>query len=352
MGDAMKNKNSYKNRTNSGATLVSLLVATIIFSFVAMGLMGMMSLNTFECNRTFNRADTLNSGRIALDKIGIMVRSARSFGDIQGTTMIATDPWWKVSVGPNTGYQATPNNVNMNNVTSGANPSISSKFPSPCDMFYNATMPSDPATLAPLPNGTAWPWNANGPYQLGPDTLILQVQTFNADGFPLAVPQSTFAALGLTQTTRMPALDTYVFKVVPDPNLPGPTKWFQLQMAIFPAGRTTAGSANLTNMPTGMTAGVPITLCSGIVGPVDAAGKPAMFQYVNTQLTPSTLTTDFSSNPAGLLNETNLLAYFRGVVVNLQLMKVDAAGKAMVNTVRSEYYLRNNASAAVMGNSN
>lgn len=341
----MKNQKSSKQRLPEGTTLVSLLVATMIFSFVAIGLMGLMSINTFECNRTFNRADTLNSGRIALDKIGMIVRSARTFGDIQGTTMVATDPYWAAGNGPNVGYKPIPNNVDMTKVTNGTAPAISGQFPCLADPYYNSSWTNGivtQTTPAPLPGAVPWPWQnvalstaAGPPYQLSQDTLIVQAQTFDQFGFPRAIA-------GLS---RMPALDTYVFKIVPDPTQPGPTKWFTLQMAVFPAGNL--NSAGYTNKPSSLPAGIPVTLCTNIVGPVDTNGNPVAFQYVDNSTLPATLKTDFSPGSA---NERNLLGNFSGVICNLQLMKVDAAGKALVNTVRSEFYLRNNASAAVMGN--
>jgi hypothetical protein len=318
-------------RSQSGQQLVSLLVATIIMSCVATGLIGLISINTMESTRSFNRADNLNGARIALDKMGRLIRMARNLGDVQGTVMVATDPYSSFPPG-NSGdrFQVQNNNVSLAQVQAGTACNSCCYFPSAADTYYNQSTGTLYGTI-----GT-WPWaSANNindntacpPYELSQDTLVLQVQTFDGDGFPRMI----------NGINRLPALDTYVYKIVPDTSRPGPTKYYLLQLAIFPA------PAGITNMPVGMAPGSPQTIASNIVGPLDSNGKPAIFQYTNQST--NTVTTNFVP---GSLNEQDLVL-FKGIVINLEMMNVDATGKAMVNSVRSEVYLRNNSSATIMG---
>lgn len=320
-----------KQRSQSGQQLVSLLVATTIMSFVALGLIGLMSINTFESSRTFNRADNLNGTRAALDKMGRLIRMSRNLGDIQGTVMVATDPYANFPPGPSGDrFQIQNNNVDPTQVGAGTACNTCCYFPSTADTYYNSTSGSMTNTI------TSWPWNTTNNvndnsacpyYEISQDTLVIQVQTFDPNGFPRMV----------SGVNRLPALDTYVYKIVPDASRPGPPQYFQLQMAVFPA------PAGLTNMPPGITPGLAETVVSGIVGPLDLNGRPAIFQYLNQSS--NSITTNFIP---GSVNEQDLVL-FKGIVVNLETMTVDAAGKAMVNAVRSEFYLRNNSSATILG---
>ena len=318
-------------RSQSGQHLVSLLVATTIMSFVAISLIGLMSINTFESTRGFNRADNLNGVRAGMDKMGRLIRMARNLGDVQGTVMVASDPYSNFPPGPSGDrFQVQNNHVSMAQVQAGSACNSSCVFPSSADTYYNQANGTMYATIP------TWPWSAstnvndgsNCPaYELSQDTLILQVQTFDQNGFPQMV----------TGVNHLPALDTYVYKVVPDTSRPGPPKYFQLQVSVFPA------PAGLTNMPPAITPGQTQTVLSGIVGPLDANGNPAIFQYMNQST--NTITTNFTP---GSINEQDLVLY-KGIIVNLEVVTIDAAGKAMVSPVRSEFYLRNNSSATIMG---
>lgn len=321
-------KYSQKIRNCKGDSLVGLLVATVIMSFVAMGIMGLMSLNVSESAKTYNRTDNINAARVALDKLGRLVRMARSVGDIQGTTLPTSSPYSEFPPGPSTDtFQTKGNTITVASVEAGTAVNRSAAFPSTGDPFYG-------------PNGTenaktSWPWGGgiNSPYRLSGDTLVIQVPSFDANGYPNAVLN------GL----RLAAVDTYVFKVVPDNTRPGPTNWFQLQMAAFPAPPN--GGTKRTNVASGLQAGVPVTILSGLVGPVDVNGNPVIFQYVKSSDNSST-----TSFPAGSQAENDLVLY-DGIVANLQIMSTgqNANQRATVSTLRSEMYLRNNASAQIMG---
>lgn len=321
-------------RSQSGQQLISLMVATSIMSFVAMGLVGLISINTVEATRSFNRADSLNGARTALDKMGRLIRMARNLGDVQGTVMVATDPYSAFPPG-NSGdrFQVQNNNVSLAQVQAGTACNTSCVFPSSADSYYNATNGTMLNTI------NSWPWlnssNINDgtpapPYQLSQDTLVLQVQTFDADGFPRMVNLPGVS-------TRLPALDTYVYKLVKDTTRQGPPDYYQLQLAVFPA------PTGLTNMAPGIAPGATQTIMTGIVGPLDSNGNPTIFQYVNQSS--NTVTTNFVP---GSVSEQDLVL-FKGVVVNIEMMTVDSVGKSVVNSVRSEFYLRNNSSATIMG---
>lgn len=303
-------------------------------------MMGLLSINTSEVNRTFNRADSLTAARVSLDKMGRLIRMARTIGDVQGEVPPASDPYAAFPPGQSVDTSKVQNNnVDPLAVVTGAAVSSSAVFPSSVDFNYGD--PSNPGVSQSPPWVGAWPWGGGGvnnPYRLDAQTLILQVQCFDSMGFPRKLDNGTSAP--------MPAMDTYVYKVVEDVQKenqdPGPTRWYRLELACFPA------PANKTNMPTTMQPGVPQVVLSNIVGPVnqgDLTGMPAVFQYMDQTRSPLVLTSSF---PTGGQNEQNLIA-FRGIVVNLQVMNLDANRRASVSSVRSEMFLRNNATATIMG---
>ena len=80
----MRRSLKQKVRSAKGDSLISLLVATLIFSFVAMAIMGMLTINVVESNKLMTRTDNISGARFGADRIGRIVRMARSLGDIQG----------------------------------------------------------------------------------------------------------------------------------------------------------------------------------------------------------------------------------------------------------------------------
>lgn len=248
-----------RNRNAKGTSLISLLVATTIMSFVAISMMGLLSINTAECNKNFNRADTLTAARVAMDNMGRLIRMARTIGDVQGEVPPATDPYAAFPPGASVDVtKVQNNNVDPLSVVTGAAVSSSATFPSTVDFNYGN--PANPGVAPTPPWVGSWPWGGGGwanPYRLDARTLILQVQCFDNMGFPRKLDNGTAAP--------MPAMDTYVYKVVQDNTKPGPTKWYRLELACFPA------PANKTNMPPGLRAGTPQVVLTNIVGPVDAS---------------------------------------------------------------------------------
>lgn len=319
-------------RSSGGDTLVALLVATTIMGVVGAGLFALMSLNVAESAKTFNKTDTLNAARTALDKMGRLVRQARTVGDVQGETLPTSDPFAGFPSGPSTDtFAIKGNTVTLAQVESGTATNRSAVFPSAGDPFYG---PNGSQTIA------NWPWGGgpNTGYRLAADTLVVQVPTFDANGYPNCVA-NTGQVLGQT----LAALDTYVFKVVPDNSRPGPTKWFNLQMAAFPAPPD--GATKRTNIASGITPGAPITILSGIIGPLDAQGNPVIFQYIKSS--DNSINTNFA---AGSQAENDLVLY-NGVVANIQVMQLGNP-QATMTSLRSEMYLRNNSQAQIIGPNN
>ncbi len=325
-----------KIRSAKGDSLISLLVATLIFSFVAMAIMGMLTINVVESNKLMTRTDNISGARFGADRIGRIVRMARNLGDIQGNmSMDAPSYAGAIGAGVTTDWQSAITGTDPSyGLAEGAN-IMSAAFPSAANPFY-VTLPNYPA---------AW---GNGPYRIGPDTLVVQVPVFDSNGWPRANPYITGGS-----TIYLPMTDTYVFKVVPDQarTQANGVNFYQLQMAVWPA-RGAGGVVANTNMPASMTAGSPITLVSGIIGPLNPADptKIAAFEYVHRNnayaLGPvnGPLQTDFSADGA---NESEL-GNFVGVMLNLQLMSQDAAHRASVMPLRTEMYLRNNSQASCL----
>lgn len=332
-----------ERRACRGETLISVLIAALIMGIVTTLILSLFAVSTKEGVQLTARIDNLNAARIVLERLGRQVRMARNIGDVQGIVSPASDPTSGVDPGPTTNtFQVIGDNVPLAQVQNGTACNMSASFPSPGNPFYG---PNQQFGLT-----THWPWggNATTPYTLSRDTLIIQVPTFDANGFPNSI-----------QTVQnLPSLDTYVYRLVDDPGtqslyrrqFPNATapRFYQLQWACFPA------PLNQTNKPTGVGAGIPMTILKNIVGPLDDNGNICAFQYVNSQsitggLAQNSTTRNFdSSTAAGALNEQNL-ALFTGVIVDFQILTWDARGKVNLQPVRSEVYLHNNSQASVMG---
>ncbi|MBX9571741.1 MAG: hypothetical protein K2X77_22810 [Candidatus Obscuribacterales bacterium] len=330
----MNNKRFPKNsRKQNASTMVSLLVATVIMSFVAISMMSLMSLNTIESVKAFNKGDNLTAARVALDKVGRLVRMARTLGDVQGEVMVATDPYSAFPPGPSgDGFAVHANNVSLQQVLNGSACNTSATFPSIADVYYNPTNGTELGQIA------TWPWGGspNAGYTLDDQTLVVQVQTFTPEGWPRMVQGQN----------NLPALDTYVFRIVDDNDRNarlGPTRWYRLEVATFPA------PGAWTNMPAGIQPGVPTTLLSGIVGPLDpATQRPSIFRYITCQGGTVQSARNFVSGTTNF-NDVSNLVNFKGVLMSVQVLSVDAQKRGTVTNLRSEFYLRNNSSATIMG---
>lgn len=264
------------------------MAASVITSIVLISMMLFMSVNIKESTHASGVTENVSAANAALSRMGKVVRTASLFGD--GTISVS----------------APTNNSPLSGLVQQATSSVSTAFPASTDPYYGTG-----GSL--LNNITTWPWGGS-PYTLGQTTLIVQVPTFDSNGFP-----------SNPGTANQQSFDTYIYNVLPDSSRG--TGYYQLQVAIFP------GPVN-SSIPTGVQAGQPITLLSGIVGPLDSNGNICVFQYINNQT--NTSTPNFTSTP--------LSSQYNGVVVNLEVVNTNTntSMQTAITTLRSEMYLRNN----------
>lgn len=327
--------NSKEMRSARGESLVGLLMASLMLSFIALSLVGLVSLNVLEGNKTQTRSDTIVGARFGLDKMCRFLRMARNLGDVQGSVPPTSNNYSNTPPGPTGDYFTAiqgSSAVTQAQVDAGTACNTSARFPSVANPDYSTGKAA---------NAGPWPWGGQ-PYLLSADTLVAQVPVFDQNGFPRS-SQSGGAGQSVV------ALDTYVFKVVADLSKPGPLQFYQLQMTVYPS------LSGMTNRPSTMSTGVPVTLMSNIIGPIDPnTGKISCFQYINenSNYAPSPVQTNFDSSGGigtqGYTNEQNLVS-FSGIVLSFQLYSADAAKRKTVVPLRSEVYLRNNQEASLMG---
>lgn len=324
---------SSSKRTDSGETLVSLLVATLIMAFVAAAIMGLASLNTVEGNKIWNRVDSISAAREALDRVSRAVRMARSVGDMYGAVPEGSVPTvGTLPAGPSTATSAVVSDPAFVSqyLETGQSSVASESFPSvgdPCWGPY-ATVPATP------PSGRTLADMANNPYVLSSECLILQVPTFDGNGYPNKVPNGG--------TRVLQAVDTYVYEIVPDLNNPGPPQQYKMQVTAFPAPGFVAGSSpqrQITNVPTLLQNMQPVTIASGIIGPRDpGTGRLGVFQYC-----------DRSNNTITCVPVPANIPEYNGIVVNLEILKQENNQRASVMSLRSQTFMRNNTNATVIG---
>ncbi len=321
MNQINRHKPKSSRNQESGATLISVLVAALLVGFIELEMLGLLSLNSTQGSFLWARMDTLNAVNYSLNALGQRVRSARNIGDLYGE---APPPQGQVvqnlPPGPQQHPEAVdPSQLPNSSIQNGSVTLVSNHFPSAGDILYG-------------PQGTmtvmSWPWygGPSAPYTLSSTCLVIQVPNFDSNGFPLSLPPAFTGAVPLS------ALDTYVYKVVPDTD-PARAGQYQLQMAYFPS------PANLTNCPAGISPGTVTTVLTGIVGPRDTNGEISVFQYVEKN----------SNTLSATVNAAELQNY-SGVVVNLQVLNMDARGHKSLLPVRTEMYMRNNVSATTIGN--
>jgi hypothetical protein len=330
-------------RLQKGESLVSVMVAALLMALVVAAIGSLAVISTSESTKLQSKVTGIDQARLALDRMGRLIRMARNIGDVQGGVIPASDPTINVPVGAVLNFEAGINDtVPVAQVKDGTACNMSASFPSIGDPYYGPS--------GTLKNTTQWPWGG-APYTLSNDTLVVQVPTFDNSGYPNKALKNDLTVPNLQ------ALDTYVYRVVPDPQHTAQIKarapeltaqFYKLEVACFPA------EASQTNIPANWQPGVPNTVLKGIVGPLDANGRVVAFQYVNQRAiaggqAANSITTNFDDSTAeGEANENNL-PLFTGVMCNFQIMSVDGKKRPTVELLRSEMFLRNNASATIMG---
>lgn len=380
---------SNRRLSESGYSIVELMMSTFIFSLVATYMIGLYSLNTVEMSNLLNKGDAITAVGNSLERIGNVVRSARGFGDNYGVVKPSAAPMYDYSLLTSTN-QAKQLGINTTAVTSslvnGTAFLISQTFPSQGDPYYGGgTLPTAvyggvwPWLTATLPGPTAYPQlgspsgpgapAAPGKYTLAQDTFVGQVPVFvgqnpgtataagldpGQDTTKVQAPYiwpATWDGNAMTPNTpTMQAVDTYVFRTIPDSSNSGQ---YLLQEACFPAnpqGATNPITGTTFNgHPTNckLSQSLPTQLVSGIVGPRDSNGNIATFQYVEKVSNTSTRT------PPGTYAVTGqpfLVTDYTGLIVDVEVMKNSQGVKASVNSYRAEFYARNNELIQLEGN--
>lgn len=310
-----------KTRTETGTSVVEMLVATLIMSFVASGILGLTYLNWKTQQRIDNKTDSTSAARAALDRLGYSIRQARSVGDFYG---VVTPPTGRVvdQLGSNDVTTDTQvvhlENLNAGSVESGTATLSSPRFPAPGNPQYDNN------------NSTATGWLDTPaiPYTLSNNTLIVQVPVFTTTGFPRA-----FTEPPLVQPIE--CLDTWVYRLVADNRADHPNE-FTLQVAGFPGP-----GSNMVNPRQAK------TILTGITGPKDAQGNIKVFQYLT-----SSDAVAMDTVPWQQVDDIS------GVIVRLEVRRQQASasatqvggGQAYIG-FKQEIYLRNNSLTSVTATS-
>jgi type II secretory pathway pseudopilin PulG len=367
---------SNRMRNARGETLVSLLVSTLIMAICASALLALISINTKYSSGFWNKADVLQSSKNALDRIGRLVRTARSLGDCYGVVSPSSTPQWNLTThGPSDNIGGVAKATTTNTTIAAATFLVSPEFPSPGDPYY-----SNGASGQQPPQG-GWPgWpnqtinppqTTTGKYRLSQDTLIVQTPVFvDSNGKdPQEEPGKTYTMPDGTKVSAynwpvdwngvslappnaqlvngtLQAMDTYVFRVIPDPTAPGTFMMQEVCFQACPSGNTNpmgtpspTFNGHPTNaMPNALT---PHTIIRGIVGPKDAQGNISIFEYVEKRNNTSTTMPDNVGDV--------FVTDYTGVIVNLEVLKSEQGVKKSVAAFRSEYFFRNNTMTELIG---
>jgi hypothetical protein len=317
-------------RSAKGETLISVLVATLLMTFVLSAILALAVVNTREQSAYFNRSDTITAAKTVLDRIGKTVRSARSVGDVYGVVPVPTAP--VTSLASIAGGAVVNINlvdgsqIPLAQLESGTAMMTSSSFPSLGDPYYGT---GGSCTLNAPAEWSSPPWT------LSSTTLIVQVPVFDANGFPFAFVNPN---PGAQNPGNLEAMDTFVYNVTADSTRTG---MYKMQVACFPASPRPAG----VPAPGSQT---PSTILTGIVGPRDADGNLCIFQYVDSA-TNSAASSVVGGNLILANNGIANLLNVQGVVTTLEIKKQDEGRKAAVVALRTETYMRNNKMTTLIG---
>lgn len=311
------------SRSNSGASLVELLVATLVMSFVASGILGLTYLNWKTNQRIENKTDGATAARQTIDRIAYEIRQARSVGDYYG---VVQPPTLRV-VDDLNGNDVTTDiqvfhgeNLPAGEVEAGTLTLSSPQFPAPGNPQYD----TNNATISGWLDGQA------APYTLGNNCLILQEPIFTATGFPRAYNAGS--------QQPIECLDTWVYKIVPDTRPDHPNE-FILQCAGFPGPGSTM-PANLRLRPQ--------TLLTGITGPMGPNNVPRIFQFLEAS----------SQDPIDTV-QWDRVKDISGLLVHLEIRRQQASananqvgGQQAYVAFKQEIYLRNNSLTTISATQN
>ncbi len=289
----MRRGKHYLRSWDGGFTLIEMLASALIIGLVGAGIAGLVMLNGMTEIRMSNKVDSLNAARTAIESIARDVRMARNLGDIFGA-------------------------IDAFDLITG-----SDTFPGPNNPVYFSGV--TPASFRGWP-GSPWPAGPAPGYTLSNQCLIVQIPTFDINGFPMALPQG-FGHPPLAATND--DVDTLVYLVLQDPASTAANPTFMLQVAGFPGQYSTISIAS----------NPPKTILRGIVGPtanagpVSVANPPVVFQFLDK--TPLSQPQSVGSGAAN--------ANLTGVLVQFQVLNQTTGTTApAVVGIKSEVYLRNN----------
>ena len=305
-------------RQDSGLSLVELLVVTVIMLLVSVAIFGMLTANAKISRRLENKVSAIESIRKVAEFIGRDVRMARSFGDIYGNMVTSGTMQGKLT-----------------SQTAGGAAGNALQFPDPAtDPLYGS---------AGAPAGWTGPW----PIALSRTTLIVQVPTFDANGFPTAIP----VGLGSPPVgTVQDNMETHVYRVVPDPDTANHPNEFIMELWKFPGANPANLAANPASINCPPVSG-PIILTKGIVGPM-RTNNLNIFEFVDS--------TNPNAGPvdASTINSTNMAAY-TGVVLNMEVRNFNASATVVANQgeratipFKTEVYMRNQIMSTTAANPN
>ncbi len=280
-----------------GFSLVEMLVSVAIMGIVTAGISEMMLMNSQGTWKLFNRVDSLNAARTAVDRIAMNVRMARNIGDIYGQSIPEGDPVVYVDYGTN-------------------------YFPAPNNPMYGGGQ-------TPAGGWPSSPWTGK-PYILSNQCLVVQIPIFDNSGFPKKFAEGTGTP---PATTDLDNVDTYVYMVLPDPTQAGT---FMLQVASFNSPESARPALN-----------PPRTILRGIVGPLDpSTQQPRVFQFLDVAGVPLDYIGATTATYSGVISN------YTGVIVNLEIKReqVEQTEKnSSTLGIKSEIFMRNNTLATLSG---
>ncbi len=296
-----------------GYLLVETLIVSLITALVSTAMLLTITMNSKVQMKTGNYVDAVIAARTAIDRIGIDVRTGRSFGDVFGVEM--TDAFGDTYVVG------------------------SSSFPSANDPIYGNGQ---------SPAGGSWPSSWGGspsvgsPWTVSNTMLIVQVPVYDLNEWPTEIPVGQGSPAVTSTMGPQANVETHFYNVVPDSTNPGT---YLLQYFAAP-GYPTTGSGYV---PDSHCVG-PVTLLSGIVGPTDSSGNLKIFQYLAKK--GSIDDTSPSGQPQNTVNSTTI-ANYTGVIVNLEILKQNEGKTQPVHLAfKQEVFIRNNALATATGDPN
>lgn len=276
---------------------MEMLASVVIMGIVTAGISQMMLMNSQGSWKLYNRVDSLNAARNAVDRIAMNVRMARNIGDIYGEGVTEGEPPVLFEYGTN-------------------------YFPAPQNPMYGAGQ-------TPPGGWPSSPWPTK-PYILSNQCLIVQVPNFDTYGFPKKWAEGTGSPAAANDLDNV---DTFVYMVLPDTTNPGT---FMMQVSCIPSPNSTRPSM----IP-------PKTILRGIVGPLDPdVQQPKVFQFL-----------DVAGIPLDYIGATTAtydgaLSNYTGVIVNLEIKREQEEASEKNSTtlgIKSEIFMRNNTLATLSG---